>query len=47
VVNIAPSGNGGDRKSDRIEAESEFILRQVEERRDITLTELQEKLAAH
>ncbi len=44
---IAPLRNGGDRKSGRIEAEAEFILRQVEERRDITLTELQEKLAAH
>ena len=40
---IAPLRNGGDRKSGRIEAEAEFILRQVEERRDITLTELQEK----
>ena len=38
---IAPLLNGGDRKSGRIEAETEFILRQVEERRDITLTELQ------
>ena len=44
---IAPLRNGGDRKSGRIEAEAEFILRQVEERRDITLAELQEKLAAH
>ena len=38
---IAPLLNGGDRKSGLIEAEAEFILRQVEERRDITLTELQ------
>ena len=30
----------------RIEAEAEFILRQVEERRDITLTELQETRGA-
>ena len=44
---IAPLLNGGDRKSGRIEAEAEFILRQVEERRDITLTGLQEKLVAH
>ena len=43
---IAPLRNGGDRKSGRIEAEAEFILRQVAERRDITLTERQERLAA-
>jgi transposase len=41
---IAPLLNGGDRKSGRIEAEAEFILQQVEERCDITLAELQEKL---
>lgn len=43
----APLRNGGDRKSGRIEVEAEFIFRQVEERRDITLAELQEKRAAH
>ena len=44
---ITPLLNGGDRKSGRVEAEAEFILRQVEERRDITLADLQEKRAAH
>ena len=42
--NVTPLPRGGDRKSGRIEAEAEFILQQIEERRDITLVELQAKL---
>jgi len=41
---VTPRPRGGDRKSGRIEAEAEFILQQIEERRDITLVELQAKL---
>ena len=41
---VTPRARGGDRKSGRIEAEAEFILQRVEERRDITLVELQAKL---
>ena len=40
----APGKLGGDRRSGRIEAEAEFILRQVAARPDITLAELTEKL---
>jgi len=36
---------GGDRRSQRIEAHSGFILKTVAERKDITLAELQELLA--
>jgi transposase len=36
---------GGDRRSQRIEAHSGFILKTVAERKDITLAELQEVLA--
>lgn len=42
---IVPEKQGGDRKSGRIEAEADFILGEVAERSDITLAELQEKLA--
>jgi transposase len=41
---IMPRPRGGDRRSGRIEAEAEFILQQIGERRDITLMELQAKL---
>lgn len=36
---------GGDRRSKRIEAHRVFILKAVEDRKDITLAELQERLA--
>jgi transposase len=36
---------GGDRRSKRIEAHRAFILKAVENRKDITLAELQERLA--
>lgn len=36
---------GGDRRSGRIEAQAEFLLRAVAERCDLTLEELQDKLA--
>jgi transposase len=36
---------GGDRRSKRIEAHRVFILKSVEDRKDITLVELQERLA--
>jgi transposase len=39
-----PRPRGGDRRSARIEAEAEFILQEIEGRRDITLEELQAKL---
>ena len=35
---------GGDRRSDRIEAETDFLLAQIEETPDITLAELQTML---
>jgi transposase len=35
---------GGDRRSDRIEAEADFLLAQIEETPDVTLTELQTML---
>lgn len=41
---VAPLPRGGDRRSGKIEAEAAFILQQIEERRDITLVELQAKL---
>jgi transposase len=41
---VTPRPRGGDRKSGRIEAEAEFILQEIEDRRDITLEELQAKL---
>jgi transposase len=36
---------GGDRRSKRIEAHHAFIMRMVADRKDITLVELQERLA--
>jgi transposase len=36
---------GGDRRSKRIEAHSAFIMKTVADRKDITLAELQERLA--
>src|SRR5512147_1953154 len=41
---VAPNKQGGDRRSDRVEKEAEFILGTVEEAPDITLKELQAKL---
>jgi transposase len=43
--NAAPKPRGGDRLSGRIEAQAGLILALVEETRDITLMELQGKLA--
>lgn len=42
---VTPRKQGGDRRSGRIEAESEFILDRIAAKRDITLTELQSELA--
>jgi transposase len=42
---VAPRKRGGDRKSDRIEAHAAFILDAVAGEPDITLTELQTRLA--
>lgn|SRR5512143_249708 len=41
---VAPKKQGGDRRSDRVEKEADFILGAVEEAPDITLKELQAKL---
>ena len=41
---VAPGRVGGDRKSDRIEAEADFILAQIAARPDVTISELQMKL---
>jgi transposase len=41
---VAPKKQGGDRRSDRVEKEADFILREVEKRPAITLEELQAKL---
>ena len=43
----APKPQGGDRRSGRIEAHAALILGLVAETSDITLAELQAKLAAH
>ena len=40
----APRVQGGDRRSDRVEAEAAFLLAQVTETPDITLAELREAL---
>lgn len=41
---VAPRRQGGDRRSDRIEAVGDAILRMVEEASDITLAEIAERL---
>jgi transposase len=41
---VTPRPRGGDRRSGRIEAEAAFILQEIEDRRDITLEELQARL---
>lgn len=40
-----PLAMGGDRRSGRIEAEAEFLLGLVEEQDDMTLAEMQQRLA--
>lgn len=40
----APKPQGGDRRSDRIEAQHGFLMRAIEESPDITLAELRERL---
>jgi transposase len=42
---VAPGKRGGDRKSGRIEAHAAFILAAVADQPDITLAELQNRLA--
>lgn len=42
-----PKARGGDRHSGRIEAQADLILSLVDERDDITLAELQARLAEH
>ena len=43
---LAPRGQGGDRRSGRVETQAGFILSEYEAKSDITLSELQTKLAA-
>jgi transposase len=43
---VEPEMQGGDRKSNRIEAHAAFILAEIEAKSDITLAELKCKLAA-
>jgi transposase len=40
----APRAQGGDRRSDRIEAQATFLLARIAERPDVTLAELREAL---
>jgi transposase len=40
----APRAQGGDRRSDRVEAEADFLLGRVGETPDVTLAELREAL---
>lgn len=42
---LVPDGQGGDRRSGRIETQAAFILGEYEAKSDITLSELQAKLA--
>ncbi len=42
----APKPRGGDRRSGRIEAQADLLMRAIEETPDITLMELREKLIA-
>ena len=42
----APKARGGDRRSGRIEAQADLLLRAIEEVPDITLAELRERLIA-
>lgn len=42
--NVAPLKMGGDHRSQRIEAHADFILGQIEERPDLTIMELREKI---
>ncbi len=42
----APKQRGGDRRSGRIEAQSELLMRAIEETPDITLAELREHIIA-
>jgi transposase len=44
IGSVAPKKQGGDRRSDRVEKEADFILGEVEKTPDITLEELQAKL---
>jgi transposase len=46
VGTVAPARQGGDQRSGRIEAEAAFLLGELESRADITLAELQGRLAA-
>ena len=41
---VAAKPQGGDRRSQRIEAQAEFLLKQVEQTPDVTLQELQAQL---
>jgi transposase len=41
---VAPKKQGGDRKSQRIEAYADFILAQIEQTPDLTLAELRARL---
>ena len=42
----APRARGGDRRSGRIEAQADLLLRAIEELPDITLAELRQRLIA-
>ena len=41
---VAAKPQGGDRRSQRIEAQAEFLLKQIEQTPDVTLQELQAQL---
>jgi transposase len=43
---VVPQKQGGDRRSGRVEAEADFILKRIAAKRDMTLAELQTELAS-
>ena len=44
---VAAKPQGGDRRSHRIEAQADFLLKQIEQTPDVTLAELQDRLRRH
>ena len=44
---MSPAPTGGDRRSDRIEAHSDYLLGLIRRQPDITLLEIQERLIAN
>jgi transposase len=47
VGSPAPKPQGGDRRSGKIEAHAELILKLLDEKKDITLADMQAKLLEH